>query len=92
MEGGSVGLQDASLGLESLMLRVLDPPAASSGDEQEAYSSRSDASSKAVRKLRRGAGRMKRTASAPAPPLLNMLSRTGKALETDRRPLHAYDF
>ena len=70
-------MEDASLGLDSCMLRVLDPPAASSGDEQEAYSSRSDASGKAVRKLRPGAGRMKRTASAPAPPILSMLSRTG---------------
>ncbi len=77
VKGGKEGIEGGSLGLDRLMLRVLDPPAASSGDEQDPYSSRSDASSKPVRKLRRGVGRMKRTASAPAPPLLNMLSRTG---------------
>ena len=80
MSGSSRGLQDASLGMDSLMLRVLDPPAPSSEDEREGGSSRSEAESSkphSQRKLKRSAGRMKRTASAPVPPLLSMLSRTG---------------
>lgn len=78
VSGDDAGLQEASLGMQNLMLRVLDPPSPSSEDEQEGTSSRSDTeSARPQKKLHRGLGRMKRTASAPAPPLLNMLSRTG---------------
>jgi len=68
--------------MEKLVVRVLDGATLSSGEEEgEGYTSRSEADSgRHARRLKLGGGRMKRTASAPVPPLLSMLSRTGKWL------------
>ena len=67
--------------MQKLVVRMLDGAAVSSGDEGEGYTSRSEADSgRQVRRAMTGGGRMKRTASVPAPPPVSMLSRTGERL------------
>lgn len=64
--------------MDKLLVRALDPAEATSGDEAEGYTSKSEGESlKSLRRLKVPAGRMKRTASAPVQAILSMLSRTG---------------
>jgi hypothetical protein len=87
VSGGAEGASGGVVEMEKMIVRVLDNVNPSSGDDAEGSTSRSEGgSSKHVRRLKLPAGRMKRTASAPVPPLLSMLSRTGKWLQEHMIP------
>ena len=75
------GRKSGCIALGSAMVRLLDLPGQSSEDEaEEPGTSRSEGSSGSKsrpRARRLFGGRLKRASSAPVPPLLGLLSRTG---------------